>query len=262
MSGAVESFGPKHTAPTRLRLTPSEQGHLRYVLSDWGGDAGLASNFGSMVAQLASAPRLVPQESRRAIDAPPVDVSPRLAESGQAPRLEPGQEPHGGLIHVRHVTPSYHDRELPQEAWSNRRRYDDLGNESRAYRLREARLRCWRALSAMATGTSLSLTVLHLLYGDRPPGLPEGVLWDKSVNAEYVRVVRLVDASGGTTGALETKLRVERKARPGETGEGAARRVEAANAARASLLRDLAKECEALIVRACGDYRVAHRSVA
>jgi hypothetical protein len=224
--GQAESY-EDHKPATRIRLTTDESRTISYVFSDWDSEIGLASNFEAMRAAIASQgqPDTPAQARRRAASKEPQTAVPKaVAQVFDA----------GAMSAI--------------ERWADRKLDDRIKI-----------LRCWRALCAMGRARNPSVIILHALYGDMPPGLPARGTWAKDVDLEYRRVVRYVDASGGSGAALDAMLLVDRRRRPGDTDESLKARNVAADASKRRLVAELGRAAEHLIVAAAHAYRAAIR---
>jgi hypothetical protein len=226
----------------RIRLTHAEASALHYVLVGWESEVGCASNFGATIDALTS--RVAPDASAR-------------AEAREARTVQP---------HAA-VRPFDARRAHPSERWADRgkreqRAYEDPQGCASSAEVAGI-LRCYRTLVALARARNPSAVVLCCLFGDRPPGLPDVtlVLHNEARDYEYRRVVRLVDASGGTSSALRARLHVDRHTLPGESESAHRARVARAEADRRAILAEICRACERLIVASAVDYRAAWRAL-
>jgi hypothetical protein len=171
-----------------------------------------------------------------------------------------GRRPHGvewweQTIFCHAPKPSVRDVDAPQERYCAKRRDE-----------RAAILHAYHALQRV---DALSGAVLIALYGNRPPGMPAEGTWKgkgpESDDEQYRRVCRYVAGSGAEVDALCRVDLAELALRDGESA--AARKVRAAQAvthataARGERLREIAAECERLIVAASHAYRAAWKAV-
>jgi hypothetical protein len=280
----VESYGAEIG---RLRLTNAETRWLRYVLCEWDGECGAGSNLGSQLEKLAQKPRNIPRAEFvvKFGDGGYLGLSPqgvlsvvsraraeRFILRGDAEQYATAYATHRAhrvvnlhkcrhqtradadtpawrlawerdaqTMYVPGATPSSHERVWPAEAWADRR-----------LDAREATLRCWRALGAVAWRDG---SILRALYGNRPPDMALAGMWGKAVDEEYRRVVRLV------VGDRFEPVVIRRK-RGVEEGENAYRtRLASETADRAAQLRAAGEKCERAIVAASVSYRAAWREV-
>lgn len=246
---ASESYEGRREA-TRLRLTSEEARHIRYVLSEWAGEA-MPGSSAAQLEKLAAAPVLLDgdvseSDGRRRIRLALVSAAERWRSAWLADQQ------------TQYVNPTkssgFHGWEMtPADMWVN----DRYGA---ARKKRESALRAWRVLRRMADEGAPALVVLHALYGDLPPGLPMRGLWPKGVDDEYRRVVRLVDRERGSGAALDAIATSEKKRRPNESADAHRARLAAASTARTALLGELGAACEKLIVQSANAYRAAWRA--
>lgn len=132
------------------------------------------------------------------------------------------------------------DQMFLQEQWCNDRR-DRYGRPSRQA---ERRADIGRAYLALCSMPRHHARVLYVLHGDTPPAMPAKALWEKAVDAEYRRLARMAPAYLALGGdLLDFERRIDRK------------RVSLLE--RASLLRAVGAECEAMIVAATRAYWAA-----
>jgi len=243
----VESFDGTRER-IRVRLSGAEAWPIGYVLSEWSGDAGLGSTWPAQVAAKFAAEAAEPQHlgGLRLVKKPKKEKPYTWRDAWERDRQE---------IYTNASAPtSFHGWEmLALDRWCNDRSKD--GNDRR-----NAIMRAWRTLKALADIHSPALVVLNSLLGDVQPGMPTlPADWEKT--PEYLRVVRLCDDcwTGATFDAAV--LMKDRKRRANEADEAYKARHAAAVAARSELLRTLGRECEQMISGAVVAYRGAWRSV-
>jgi hypothetical protein len=279
--GGVESFSSHPSEPTRVRLTPDEARYVRYVLGEWSGDAGLGSSSSAQLERLAAAPHLLRGQpaSERAAQR---RIDRALAWMGQRWRIAWEKDIGCRTMTVHGGVPSHyrgaHAPLAPAERFCDKALVPLASGRIKRTEWGEAVRHAWMALRLLASARSESLVVLFALYGDRPPGMLDLTLWDEcgrpylslehvakarthSLNSDYLRVVKYVEASGGSAAALEAKLRVDRHRRDGESDEAYRSRLTLAQQERWALLHALGKGCERLIVDASTDYREACEDV-
>jgi hypothetical protein len=290
---AVQSFEGREDSrqASRLRLTAQESRFIRYVLSDWDGDAGAGSNMGAQLERLAQRPDLAPRRSRedyadvydhsvggRAAAPSPASLDSEIGNSWRTAWRKDQQDMY---VHAP-VPMARPDQILPQERWAdmstgNQRflRNADHPNWCRSDTNEhlpgecDKILRAYRALLALWRAKPVAFAVIASLYGDLPPGLP-APLWMKSgttntpshEDLEYRRVCRYVPGTGGSALHLEESVRVDRQKRKGETLEAHRVRVQTEQSARYMKLLEVGKACELAIVSASLDYRAAWRAAA
>lgn len=131
-------------------------------------------------------------------------------------------------------------------------------------RERERVLQSWRALTYLARRNTISAVVIVALYGDVQPDVLKETEnpWDAHVEEEYSRVCKFTLAAGGSTSALEARLRIVAAKVEGEEQDERRARLAVVRAKRKEALREVGLECEQLIVRATLDYRNAWERVA
>lgn len=259
-SGGVESFASTRREKVRVRLSSDEARNVRYVFCEWSGESGFGSSSSSaQLERLAASPHLLGVDGMSDEGAAAALERAIASECEEAWRrawlLERAQlqfmAVRGGM--------SSHYRGGPLSAierWCDRA-LEPAGSRVVRSEFGDRVHHAWRALRLLADRYSRSLVVLHALYGDRPPGLLEGTLWEDSVNRDYVRVVRFVDEAGSSTTALEARLRVDKHRREQEGDDAFRTRVASAQVERWALLSRLGGACEALIEDATHAYRDA-----
>jgi hypothetical protein len=267
----VETFEGR-TGPTRIRLRADKIRFIRYVLCEWDGEAGAASSLGPQLALIAQRAVHAPRRTRGDLEG--TDVHPRedyagtwearqerdagIAANREGPDPSDGfafrryywaQKPTGEKpwMHNGHGSQSVNpNQSWPQENWSSKRREE-----------RASILRAYRTLMALARKSAVDFAIINALYGDLPPGLPTVGMWAKDVDADYRRVCRYAPGAGGSGVRLEQTIRVDRGKRLGETDEARRKRVVEEQSNRADRLREVAKQCEQLIVTATQAYMAA-----
>lgn len=246
---------------TKLRLLAIEVDPLRYVLSEWSGEAGLSSNMSAQMERLAQDPNMLEDVTRKRHRARPVTRFGRVDAAAYREHWEDKLQ----LMHVPSAKPAADVEALAtQEKWCDKATADErFGRPDPRGDVKVSEcdkiVRAWRALCLMAAARLESLVILHALYGDLPPGLPMRGLWSKSVDDEYRRVSRYAAHSGGTAAALEAMTRIDNKRHEGESESSFRMRRVGAKNARTALLRKVGAECEKLIIAASLDYRSAWR---
>ena len=261
----VVSFEPRLVERYRERLSPSEQRLVRYVVSEWAGDATGGSRWSDMIQA---------EERAKALAKPAKDADDSATDVEALAVREASKR----AIRLALRTPGKTRRERREEAWA---RADEAlrlycqtqyvpsagsasklgavdahgyplleGAEQWSQRGRKAAaeiVRAWRALTALDRDEPRLASVLVRLYGDRPPGDRSSTLFDRShkpdVCAEYVRVADCVGL-----GSWPDILRATRRTK----AEGPETAL-----ARAALVRELSKRSEALIAAAARGYRAA-----
>lgn len=236
----------------RVRLTAKEIEPIRYIFSEWDGDAGLGSSA-AQLERLAAMPTLLAKgvitEERGA------QLIDRAVESA----WRKAWERDGQVMTAHGSAAAFRDTYSAIERWTDKmfRRADGVPR-SRSPQRTDHYVYVRQCMAAMSTLTRLrraAPVVLHALYGSKPPGLLSEAPWPKDVNTEYVRVLRFVDGAPSVP-ELESALRAEKK-RAGETEAQWRSRRPSAEATRWAILDGLGRKCEALIEAATVDYRSA-----
>jgi hypothetical protein len=247
----------------RLRLTPGEIDDLRFIFCELSGEAGYGgSSSAAQLERLAASPHLLDGdwgEVKRSREALRIAIAAEepvtwkrhwLFDRATSEFMSVHSASHcrAGLMAP---VERYCDRSL--EPIDGRVVHTEFGASNH---------RCWRALRDLSVRAHKQVSVLYGLYGDRPPGLLDLELWkapqwNRSVNREYLRLVRFVEEGGPTALDLEHRLRVDKRRREGEQDDNYKTRLAAAQSQRTALLLRLAGRCEKLIEEATLAYRDA-----
>lgn len=244
----------------RVRLSPDEIHDIRYVLCEWSSEVGYgSSSSAAQLERIAASPHLI------GVDAMTDDGAAAALERAIAMECEEAWKRAWLLDRIDlqrmavrgGMSSHYRGGPLsPVERWCDRS-LEPVGCRVRRTEFGERVHRCWLALRLLAGSGTLAVPVLYALYGDRPPGLLEGLLWDRTVNADYVRVVRFVPEAGRSTTDLEARLAIDKHRGHEETDEAFRSRLAAAQAERWALLNRLGDGCERVIELASNEYRAA-----
>jgi hypothetical protein len=119
--------------------------------------------------------------------------------------------------------------------------------------------RTWRALKMLGERVPLSQAVLFRLYG-APVRVAPYELFGQDVAKEYAPIAHFTPLVG-TRERLDSLLHLETARREGESKEAHGARVSSQRAARVSLLLEIGRQAERLIVAAAVDYRQSWRDV-
>lgn len=243
----------ERTRKERVRLSAREAEPIRYVFCDWTSEAGVGSSA-AQLERLAALPELLapaPGDDRAA-----ARRMERAMDRDWEKAWRRAWEKDAQVIIAHGSPPAFRDTYSAVERWTDSMLH---GGASTKEGIR--RHRCHRALRRLAGARSLSLVVLHALYGDRLPGTFDGMVdgkyaWGEDLTPDYVRVLRFVDGSGSAA-ELEARLRIDKRRRPGETESQWRANLLIAQSARAGVIERLGKACEKLIEAAALDYRGA-----
>jgi hypothetical protein len=248
----------------RERLTPGEARLVRYVLSEWSGDAQGGSRWAEMIQAEEAAAAV--QERARAADAAALDVEALILGRARKRALKLALKyPGRSRIELRREAWARQDERL--EAYCQTMHVKSSGSMSKlgaadqhGYPLLEgpeawvARgrkaageiVRAWRAVCALDRRAPALAVVLVRLHGNALPGDRGVNPFAKSYAADLAREYALVAECAGLGSWAELARSIGRK-RKGETSEVVA--------ARSALLREAAARSERLIVGATRGYR-------